>query len=144
MQKKDIVVACWQFDQNLKEDQNYLQQAKKYWEKLIVIVVRDKELLKNKWIISKYNESERLAYVKKLNIADKIELWQEWDCFEAMKKYRPDVVALRSDKWKLLAKLWEFLFESWIITSVVTIDVKEKKEKIDTKEKKEKIVLQNR
>lgn len=53
---------------------HFLQQAKTYGDRLITIIARDHNVLKFKGRLPNYNEQQRLENIKKLNIADIIEL----------------------------------------------------------------------
>lgn len=64
-----------------------------------------------------------MKYVKRLGIADTVEISWSNDCFKTISHYKPDVVVLKSWSNKLLYELSSFLFENRIKTNVVTIDI---------------------
>lgn len=83
---------------------NFLKQARKYGENLIVVVARDSAVreLKNK--NPSQNEKERAAALRRLPEADKI-VWgdKKQGSYGVVKKYKPDAIGLGYDQ-KWLAK----------------------------------------
>jgi cytidyltransferase-like protein len=100
----------------------YLQEAKKYWDRLITIVAKDITIKKVKWKNPLNNENKRVLDVKNLWIADIVELWHETDMMYAIKKHQPDVVAIWYDQNSFIYDLSEYLTINKIKTSVITID----------------------
>jgi len=67
-------------------------------------------------------EDQRLQNIKKLNIADVVELGSESDYFFAIKKHKPDIIALGYNRNNIIIDLGTFLFENKYKTEVITID----------------------
>ena len=120
---KKTVLVCGLFNWEKTEYQDYLQQAKDYGDKLIVVIATDKNIEKLLGIKPQYTEKERLAYVQQLWLADHAEISQSDDCFKNINNYKPDLVVLKAGANKLLYELSNFLFENRIKTNVLTIDV---------------------
>jgi FAD synthetase len=77
---------------------SYLEQAKKCGDYLIVILARDRNVLKIKKRLPGQNETTRLANLTKANVADKVILGQTRDKFAVIKKYKPDIICLGYDQ----------------------------------------------
>ena len=93
---------------------NFLKQAKKHGNFLIVVVARDKTVRKLKGKRPHFDEKQRLKNIKKLKIASKVilgkhNLRKKYDIIE---KTRPDVICLGYDQKffiKVLPKLMQQL-----------------------------------
>jgi len=101
---------------------HYLQEAKKYWDILITIVAKDITIRKVKWRNPLNSEDKRIMDIKNLWISDIVELGHEIDMMHAIKKYKPDVVAIWYDQNSFIYELSEYLNINKLKTSVVTID----------------------
>ncbi|MBI2208586.1 FAD synthase [Candidatus Woesearchaeota archaeon] len=77
---------------------NYLKQAKKYGDYLVVIVARDENIEKFKGKKPKHNESQRLNNIKKLNFADEAVLGHKDDILKVLEEYKPDIICLGYDQ----------------------------------------------
>jgi FAD synthetase len=77
---------------------SYLKQAREYGDQLVVIIARDKTVLKVKGKFPQQNEIARRLTVKLSNCAEKVELGQLRDKFAVVKKYKPDVICLGYDQ----------------------------------------------
>lgn len=76
----------------------YLSEAKKYGNKLVVVVARD-EMSKNfKGNKPVHNEKERLEAVRTLEIVDEAVLGNEGNIFDIIGKIKPDVICLGYDQ----------------------------------------------
>ncbi len=76
----------------------YLSEAKKYGDKLIVVVARDttsQDFKKKKPI---HNEKERLESVRMLKIVDEAILGKEGNIFNIIEEIKPDVICLGYDQ----------------------------------------------
>jgi len=71
---------------------NFLTEAKKLGDRLIVIVARDKIACKEKNII--IPEKQRLEVIKALKVVDEAILGDENDIFKPVEKIKPDIIAL--------------------------------------------------
>jgi FAD synthetase len=76
---------------------SYLKQAQKYGNQLIIIVARDKTVLKVKGKLPRQNENERRLFLEKNGFA-KAKLGQLRDRFKVIEKYKPDIICLGYDQ----------------------------------------------
>ena len=76
----------------------YLSEAKKYGDKLIVVVARDEtsKTFKGKQPI--HNEKERLEAVRMLKIVDEAILGKQGNIFDIIEDIKPDVICLGYDQ----------------------------------------------
>lgn len=96
----------------------YLQEARKLGDYLLVVIARDKNVLKAKGKKARNSEEERLISVRDTGLADGIVLGSLEDKYEALEQYQPDVVVLGYDQEvneeELLKKLAELKLECQI------------------------------
>lgn len=85
--------------------ENFFKQAKKYGEYLIVIVARDKTVIKVKGALPINKEIIRLKNLENLQIAKKVILGSEGDKYDVVRKYRPDCICLGYDQKFFIDKL---------------------------------------
>ncbi len=117
-----IVLTFWTFDLFHKWHQFYLQQAKKYWDKLITIIGRDLTVAKLKWSKPRQNEYDRLKQVKKSWIPDKIYLWDKVNFLNCLSKLKADIVCLGYDqKSHLQFNLEKYLKENKLKIEIIVI-----------------------
>ena len=102
--------------------ENYLVQAKKLGEYLIVVVARDKTVLEVKKQQAKNGEQDRLETVKNSGLADEIILGSLKDRYAVIEKYRPDVIALGYDQKVDLSELEKKLQEFKLETKIVRLE----------------------
>lgn len=76
----------------------YLSEAKKYGERLVVVVARDDTSASFKGKKPLHNESERLEKVRMLEIVDRAVLGHHGDIFKIIEELRPDVICLGYDQ----------------------------------------------
>ena len=76
----------------------YFSEAKKYGDKLVVVVARDdtSELFKGKKPIN--DERKRLEAVRTLEIVDEAVLGHHGDIFKVVEEIKPDVICLGYDQ----------------------------------------------
>ncbi len=77
---------------------NYFKQARRWGDYLIVVVARDKNVLKLKRKGPRNKEKKRLAGVRKLEIVDKAVLGFVSDMFKVIEKFKPAVVCFGYDQ----------------------------------------------
>lgn len=98
---------------------SYLKQAGKLGDKLVVVVARDKTVSDVKGRMPQSNEEVRLKNVSESFLADEVVLGSLKDKYEAIRKYRPDVIALgydqKTDLGELSKKLEEFGIDPEIV-----------------------------
>jgi FAD synthetase len=103
------VMAFGTFDIFHKGHESYLKQAKKLGDYLIVVVARDKTVLRIKKQETGNKEQERLEKIKSNNLVDEVVLGSLKNKYVVIKKYKPDVIALGYDQKVNLIELKEKL-----------------------------------
>lgn len=83
----------------------FLTQAKKQGDNLIVVIARDLTVKKVKGKLPDHNERQRQKAVKGLSLVDKVVLGNLTDKYAAIKKYRPEIIALGYDQKFFIDKL---------------------------------------
>lgn len=82
---------------------SFLKQAKKYGEKLIVVVARDSAVFKLKNKSPNQNEKARLQNLRKLSFVTSIVLGDnKQGTYDVMKKHKPEIICLGYDQGRLL------------------------------------------
>lgn len=76
----------------------YLSEAKKYGNKLVVVVARDDTSQNFKGKNPVHNEKERLENIRMLEIVDKAVLGKKGNIFNIIEEIRPDVICLGYDQ----------------------------------------------
>ncbi len=109
-----IVMAFGTFDILHPGHINFLSQAKKHGE-LIVIIARNRTVKRLKGKLPLHNEKQRLEAVKGLKLAAKVILGSLTDKFAAIKKYRPDIIALGYDQTYFVDQLKQLKLKIKII-----------------------------
>jgi len=107
---------------------NFLKQAKKYGDYLIVVVARDQRVKKIKGRPPKKSEKERLEEIKRQKLVDLALLGQKKNPYQIIKKARPDVICLGYDQKIFTQNLPHFLKETGLKTKIYRL--KPYKEKI--------------
>src|SRR4030043_684882 len=77
---------------------NFLRQAKKYGDYLIVVVARDKTVARYKRQETRNKERFRLRKIKNSKLAEKVILGNSGDKYQVIKKHRPDIICLGYDQ----------------------------------------------
>ncbi len=82
---------------------SFLKQAKKYGEKLIVVVARDSAVFKLKKRRPAQSEKKRLQNLRKISLATKAVFGdQRQGSYGIIKKYKPEIICLGYDQERLL------------------------------------------
>ena len=106
------VMVFGTFDIFHKGHENFLKQAKKYGDYLIVVVARDETVKETKKQDTRNRETKRVRILRNSKIAEKVVLGSLGDKYAVIKKYKPDVICLGYDQKffveKLKSKLKEF------------------------------------
>jgi len=127
---KNNILTFWTFDHVHEWHINFLNQAKKFWDKLITIVATDKNVVKFKWQKPKYKLEKRIKHVKKLKISKDVFSWDETSPLECIHKYNPKVVCLWYDQVWFSKELKKYIKKNHLDTEVVRMKpYKEKKYK---------------
>lgn len=119
------------FDIFHKGHKNFLQQARRYGDYLIVVVARDKTVAKIKNKLPQNNERARLQAIVKTGLADKVVLGNIKDKYKVIKKFKPDIICLGYDQKafteKLEGKLQEFVLSKTKIVRLKSYKAEEYK-----------------
>lgn len=99
----------------------YLSEAKKYGDKLVVVVARDKtsQTFKGKKPI--HNERERLEAVRTLKIVDEAVVGNQGNIFNIIDEIKPEVICLGYDQKVQKHELEEELKKRGIKAEVIRI-----------------------
>ena len=76
----------------------YLSEAKKYGDKLVVVVARDKTSKSFKGNKPSHSEKERLEAVRMLKIVDEAILGNQGSIFNIIERIKPNVICLGYDQ----------------------------------------------
>ena len=99
------------FDIFHKGHRNFLEQARRHGDYLIVVVARDKTVEKIKKRLPQNGENSRLKIIKESGLADEAVLGSLENKYKAIEKYRPDVICLGYDQKIFTENLREKLKE---------------------------------
>ncbi|HRY82946.1 MAG TPA: FAD synthase [Candidatus Moranbacteria bacterium] len=115
------VMAFGTFDIYHLGHKSYLRQAKKIGDYLIVVVARDKTVLRIKKKEVRNNEKARKQILKNSNLANEVVLGKLKDKYAIIKRYKPDVIALGYDQKVDLTELRNKLKEFKIKTKIIRL-----------------------
>lgn len=117
-----VAMAFWTFDEVHLWHSFFLNEAKKYADRLVVVVSRDETVEKIKWHKTLNNEKKRLNDIENLDIADAVILWEKDDYFHHIKLINPDIICLWYDQDSLITKsLKNFISENRLNIDIITI-----------------------
>ena len=109
------VMVFGTFDIFHKGHINFLQQARRQGDFLIVVVARDETVAEIKKQKTRNKEQKRKRILENSHLADKIILGNLGDKYAVIKKYQPDIICLGYDQKvyvdKLKDKLQQFGME---------------------------------
>ena len=100
----------------------YFSEAKKYGDKLVVVVARDNTSEKFKGKKPVHSERERLEAIRMLKIVDEAILGNKGDIFEIIEKIKPDVICLGYDQKVQKQELEDELKKRGIKADVIRTD----------------------
>lgn len=100
---------------------NLFKQARKFADKLIVVVARDVNVEKIKKNNSINNEKERLELLQHIDLIDKAIWGDTRDVYKVIRTYKPDVIALGYDQKEFTDKLKDKIKEFKLTTKVVRL-----------------------
>ena len=92
------VMAFGSFDILHEGHKHYLKEAKSYGDYLIVIIARDKNILRFKGQKPKHDENYRLEQIKKLDFVDEAVIGHKDDILKVLEEFKPDVICLGYDQ----------------------------------------------
>ena len=128
---KGIVLTFGSFDLFHPGHLSYLESARRYGNKLIVIVARDESIKAIKGRTPVFNEKDRVQILKALRIVDNAVIGKKLrtpeDKYNIIKKYKPDVLAFGYDQKIDEKKLKEWLKKNNIKAKIVRINAYNKK-----------------
>lgn len=101
------VMSFWTFDIFHPGHKYFLSEARKYGDKLFVIIARDKNVEKLKGNAPKNSENLRLKTVQDAKVANKVLLWDEENPMKWIETYKPKVICLGYDQIWFSEKLIE-------------------------------------
>ncbi len=97
------------FDIFHKGHKNFLKQARRYGDYLIVVVARDETVEKVKKRLPQNSEDIRLKNIKESDLADEVVLGSLENKYKAIEKYKPNVICLGYDQGTFTENLREKL-----------------------------------
>ncbi|MFA6454457.1 MAG: adenylyltransferase/cytidyltransferase family protein [Patescibacteria group bacterium] len=100
---------------------NFIKQAKKYGDCLIVVIARNSTVLKVKGKLPEHSEKQRLEAIKGLKLASKAVLGSLTDKYSAIKKYRPNIICLGYDQTNFVDRLKNELKRLKLKTKIVRL-----------------------
>ena len=115
------VLTFGSFDVVHKWHSYYLNQAKKYWDKLITIIATDKNIEKFKSFKPQNTQKQRIEDIKKLNISDEVIAWNEEDPMIWIEKYSPKVICLWYDQRWFTSTLEDYIKENNLDIEIIRI-----------------------
>lgn len=77
---------------------DFFKQAKKFGQKLIVVIARDKTVKTVKKKLPKNSEKDRFNLISQLKIVNQVVLGNLKDQMKVIKQFKPDVVCLGYDQ----------------------------------------------
>lgn len=100
---------------------NFLKQAKKYGDYLVVVVARDKTVEEIKKQRPKNRETERAKVLSSSKIADEVVLGNLGDKYKVIKRHKPDIICLGYDQKFFVRGLKEKLKSYGLETKVIRL-----------------------
>lgn len=113
--KRKKVIVFGTFDIFHEGHKSFLRQAARLGDFLLVVIARDKTVLKVKNKLPRNNEKKRMETVADSKLADQVILGDLKDMYAPIRKFRPDVVALGYDQTAFVDKLEENLLSLGLI-----------------------------
>ena len=107
--QRNKIMVFGTFDIFHEGHRNFLEQARRYGNYLIVVVARDETVEEVKKKLSQNDENGRLEIIKKSGLADEAVLGSSENKYEAIEKYKPEVICLGYDQGKFTENLREKL-----------------------------------
>lgn len=109
--KTKKVMVFGTFDIFHKGHENFLKQARKYGDYLIVVIARDETVLDVKKQRTVNNEKRRHKMLVDSKLADEVILGSLSDKYLVIKKHKPDVIGLGYDQKAFVGELRKKLKE---------------------------------
>jgi len=100
---------------------NFLKQARRYGDYLIVVVARDKTVRRVKQRHPMFDERQRHALVKKVEGVNRAVLGYTGDKYRVIEKYKPQVICLGYDQLSFTEDLDRILLKRGLKARVVRL-----------------------
>ena len=97
---------------------NFLEQAKKYGNYLIVVLARDENVKKIKGFFPRLDERARKKIVEALEMTDKVIYGDKKDYFKKIAENKPDIICLGYDQ-KIPNNFKEELKKRGVVTKII-------------------------
>ena len=116
-----LVMAFGTFDYLHAGHENYLKQAKKLGDELIVIIARDQTVRSVKGQPPVNDENQRLKNLRLTGWADKVILGNLENKHQVILKHQPDVIALGYDQYAFTQTLQKTIIENSLSTEIIRL-----------------------
>ncbi len=116
-----LVMAFGTFDYLHAGHENYLKQAKKLGDELIVIIARDQTVRSVKGQPPVNDENQRLKNLRLTGWADKVILGNLENKHQVILKHQPDVIALGYDQYAFTQTLQRTIIENSLSTEIIRL-----------------------
>lgn len=97
------------------------EQAKKYGDRLVAVLARDKRVANIKGKKSFHTEQERKKFLEHIDYVDDVRLGDRQDVYKVIRTIRPDVICLGYDQQIFVDKLEEKIRTFGLQTSIVRL-----------------------
>ncbi|MDQ7023324.1 MAG: adenylyltransferase/cytidyltransferase family protein [Candidatus Gracilibacteria bacterium] len=104
-----------------KGHEYYLNEAKKYGDKLITIVATDKNIENFKKFKPNNNQKQRIEDIKNLNISDKVIAGNEDNPMKWISIYSPKIICLGYDQRGFVEKLKKHIIDNNLDIEIIRI-----------------------
>ena len=101
--------------------ENLFAQARKHGDYIIAVIARDKTVKNIKSTEILNNEDTRLKNLKKTELADKVILGDLNDKYSAIRKFKPEVIALGYDQFAFTYGLKKLLIDIGLDTQIIRL-----------------------
>ena len=116
------VLSFGSFDLLHEGHKYFLKEAKKLGDNLKVVIAKDSTIKEFKGHQPKYNETQRVSHIKKLNIADEVRLGYEGNKWKIIEEIKPDIIALGYDQDSYTKGLEKGMKDRNIKVKIVRLD----------------------
>lgn len=117
-----VVMIFGTFDYLHAGHEDYIKQARKHGDTLIVVVGRDRTVARVKNRPPDHNEKERMTAIKESGLVDKVILGNLDDKHKIILKYRPDVICLGYDQFAFTYTLQKTIIDNKLNTQIVRLN----------------------
>lgn len=101
--------------------EHFLREAKQLGDYLIVVIARNNTVKKVKGDYPEHSERERMNFIKKSDLADKVVLGNEDNKYRVIIKYKPDIIALGYDQFVFTYKLNKMIIDENMDTEIIRL-----------------------